>query len=265
MAAQRIRLVACIGTRSSPDLVSHFLRHYRDIGVAEFLIILHADSLDERYSEVKARLREHGVSPVREIREYSARLKLEHTRAVVQENCEPQSWVIHADLDELQIYPGGLFPYLEERQRRGHAFARGRLIDRLAPGGELIEIRAQPSIWEQFPVQWPVTRRLAGGWDRKVCAARAAVPLSDGGCHAVAYGRRERWSYWRTHRLPRWREKQVEIHHFKWDATLPQRLRHKLEGSAGDLDRLHGPDFMDQYRRLHEHLARHGRIRIPMP
>jgi len=89
--------------------------------------------------------------------------------------------VIYADLDELEVYPGGLIPYLEERERCGQAFARGRLVDRLAANGELIEVKSAPTLWEQFPLCRPVTRHIVRGWDRKVCAARACVPIAGGG------------------------------------------------------------------------------------
>jgi len=256
-----IRLVACIGTQSNPFLVSHFMHHYRALGVGEFLIVLHSDRADRRDAEVRARLHACGIQPAREIQQYSARLKHQHCQEVVRHYCEPDSWVIYADLDELQVYPGGLIPYLDERERRGHSFARGSLIDRLAPNGELIELQAQPSLWEQFPICAPVTREIVGGWDHKVCAARACVPIVDGGSHSVSYGYGAQWNYWLTHVRPRWRERRVEIHHFKWDSTLPHRVRNKLEGAGGDLDRWHGSEFMDEYRRLDEHLRRHGRIR----
>jgi len=90
VAAHTVRLVACLGTKSSPHLVSHFLRHYHDLGVAEFLIVLHADRGDRQAMEVKARLREWRIEPIREIEEYSAKLKHEHCTAVVRERCEPQ-------------------------------------------------------------------------------------------------------------------------------------------------------------------------------
>jgi hypothetical protein len=39
-------------------------------------------------------------------------------------------------------------------------------------------------------------------------------------------------------------------------------VREKLEGRGGDLDRWHGKSFIDEYRRLDEHLMRYGRIKV---
>ena len=264
MAPGPIHLVTCIGVKSSPHLIAHFLEHYHTLGIGRFLVILHAEKADPRADEAKQLLARWDIRPLREIEEFSAKLKLRHVTEVIREHCEPQTWVVHADVDELQVYPGGLIPYLEDCERRGHAFARGRIVDRLAPGGELIEIRPSPTLWEQFPACARVTQTLIQAWDRKVCAARASVPIADGGAHSVSYGyeRRPIWNYRLTHYLPRWRERRIEIHHFKWDATLPQRVREKLDGLGGDLDRWHGAGFLREYRTLDAHLKRFGRISI---
>jgi|SRR6185369_2531188 hypothetical protein len=262
MSLPPIRLVACIGVKSSPHLLTHFLEHYRRLGVDEFLIVLHAERGDARAEAAKERLAQAGIRPVREVEEYSATLKLAYTTEVVRRYCEPESWVVYADLDELQLYPDGLRAYLGERERRGHSFARGRLIDRLSDSGALVEIQPEPSLWEQFPRSASVTRGLLGGWDRKVCAARATVPIADGGAHAVRYGRAPRCDYRLTHYLPRFGERRIAIHHFKWDATLPQRVREKIEGRGGDLDRWHADGFMREYRRLDARLRRDGCIRL---
>ena len=75
----------------------------------------------------------------------------------------------------------------------------------------------------------------------------------------MRYGRAPRWDYRLTHYLPRLGDRRIAIHHFKWDATLPQRVREKIEGQGGDLDRWHGDGFIREYRRLDEHLRRDGR------
>jgi len=257
-----IRLAACVGIKSSPHLLTHFLEHYRRVGIDEFLLVLHAERGDPRADAARQRLAAAGVQPVREVEQYSATLKLTYLTELVGRHCEPQSWVVYADLDEFQLYPDGLRSHLGWCERRGHRFVRGRLVDRLTTDGTLAEIQTHPSLSEQFPRSTSVTRAVLGGWDRKVCAAKATVPLGDGGAHTVRYGHARRWDYWLTHYAPRWGDRRIAIHHFKWDATLPQRVREKVEGCGGDLDRWHGGRFMHEYRRLDEQLRRDGRIRV---
>ena len=87
-----------------------------------------------------------------------------------------------------------------------------------------------------------------------------AVRLADGGAHAVDFGLTPVLNYRFTHGWPRRGDHELEIHHFKWDATLPSRVREKLAAAGGDCDATEGPGYLDEYRRLERHLREHGRI-----
>jgi hypothetical protein len=248
--------------KSPAALLAHFVEHYRGLGVRDFLLIFHAAPGDSRRDLMRRLLADLAIEPVLEIADYSAARKLRHYGEVVRRHCAPEEWVLYADIDELQAYPTDLGTFLDERSRRGHRFVRGRLVDRLASGGELAEIRAGLPIWDQFPERAALTTTLTGGWDRKVCAARASVPLGDGGGHAVDFGLSPGLNYRLTHGWPRWGDRVIEIHHFKWDATLPRRVEEKLMAAGGDHDAAEGPAYIEEYRRLDRHLREHGRIRL---
>jgi hypothetical protein len=256
------RLVACVGVKSPLALLDHFVDHYRRLGVGGFLLVLHAAPGDSRREPMRQRLSELGVEPALEIADYSAARKLAHFRDLVRRHCAPEEWVVYADVDELQAYPADLPSFLEERGRRGRRFVRGHMIDRIGPGGELVEMRVDLPLWQQFPGQVCLTASLTGGWDRKVCAARAAVSLSDGGAHAIDFGLTPGLNYRLTHRWPRRGDPSIEIHHFKWDSTLPDRVSEKLQAAGGDHDAAEGPAYIEEYRRLDRHLREHGRIRL---
>ena len=256
------RLIACVGVKSPLALIDHFVDHYRRLGVGEFLLLFHAAPGDPRREPMRQRLEELGIEPALEIASYSAARKLGHFRDLVRRRCSPQDWVVYADIDELQTYPVELPEFLEERERRRHRFVRGQMIDRLAVGGELVEMRAGASIWDQFPERARLTASLTGGWDRKVCVARASLTLGDGGAHAIDFGLTPGLNYRLTHQWPRFGDRTIEIHHFKWDATLPGRVTEKLQAAAGDHDAAEGPAYIEEYRRLDRHLREHGRIRL---
>lgn len=262
MGAAVINLVSCIGVKTDIPILRHFLDHYHLLGVDRPLIILHAPPGDARVESFFDVLRERRIDPVRVTPEYSARLKKTYSREVVDEHCGPEDWVIYADLDEFQLYPEPLRGFLETCDDQGFDFVRGRLVDRIAAGGELRRIEAAPSLWDQFPFVAPVTRAIGGGWDRKVCAARARIPIAEGGTHAVDYGFGTAKNYQLTHRDPKSHPDAIEIHHFKWDATLRRRVADKLSASGGDLDSLHGPEFIDEYRTLLRHIDRYGGLRV---
>ena len=260
-----IRLVSVIGVKAPRPLVGHFLDHYRDQGVDDILVVLHAPPGDCRFEAMRALLEKRGIRPVQKIGEYSAKIKKAIFEEIVARLCAPDDWVVYADVDELQVYPADIPSFLAAREQFGHRFVRGRMVDRIADGGELLEIREEPSLQEQFPLSADIGHRICGAWDRKVCAAKARVPLSDGGAHAVDHGfPRVGWNYRWTHRMPWRREPTIEILHFKWDATLAQRLHDKLAGIGGDVDYRDGPGFMREYRALADHLDRHGgRLEVP--
>ena len=261
-ATIRPRLVACIGVKSPLALLDHFVDHYRRLGIGDFLLVFHAAPGDPRREPMRERLSELGIEPVLEIASFSAARKLAHFQAVIPRHCAPEDWVVYADVDELQTYPADLPAFLGERERRGHRYVRGHLVDRLAAGGELAEVRPDRPIWDQFPERARLTASLTGGWDRKVCAARAGLVLSDGGAHAIDFGLSAGLNYRLTHGLPRRGDQAIEIHHFKWDATLPRRVSEKLQSAGGDHDAAEGPAYIEEYRRLDRHLREHGRIRL---
>ena len=214
---------------------------------------------------MRALLQSRGVQPIQEIAEYSAKIKKASFESIARRLCAPDDWVLYADVDELQVYPVSIPSFLAEVEREGHCFVRGRMIDRIANNGELGEILEKPTLQDQFPRSARIGHIVCGAWERKVCAAKATVPLRDGGPHAVDHGfRSARWNYRWTHQMPWRREPTIDILHFKWDATLPQRLRDKLAGTGGDFDCRDGREFMQEYRSLAHHLERHGgRLEVP--
>jgi hypothetical protein len=260
VTSQRINLICHFGATSGPELAHHYLDHYHRLGVDRFLFIVHGDGGDQRTRDVLGALAAYGVQPVLTVDSFSVKLKLDRYNAVLNEQCGDAEWVIYADADELHVYPAALHEFAAALEQRGEAYATGAFHDRTAQGGELAPIRAAPSIWEQFPYVLPVTESITGGWTRKVCLVRAGWRLAEGGAHALSFGAGAVADYARTHADQR--TKQVEIHHFKWDQGLLFRLGNKLSGSSGDLDRVHGPEFMDEYERLATHLERQSRLAL---
>jgi hypothetical protein len=72
------------------------------------------------------------------------------------------------------------------------------------------------SIWETFPRAYSVGPSLAGSSSQKVALARGGIQLS-GGNHFPRF--RALYKTFTT---------LIPIHHFKWDATLIERLRYRV-------------------------------------
>jgi hypothetical protein len=181
--------------------------------------------------------------------------------AVVRAYCKLDDWVLYADADELQVYPDELHAFAANLEAQGRDFVTGRFVDRIAPDGDLAEIQSDVSIWAQFPCAARVTEQLMHGETRKVCMARASRPIGDGGAHTVRFTHRYGDNLRRTY-ASAWGAPPVEVHHFKWDASLVERLDNKLTGRGGDRDAAHGKGFIWQYRQLAQHVAMSGRVQV---
>lgn len=255
-----VSLVSCVGVKSGTELLIHFLDYYESLDVDRFLIILHTPRGDDRNPVFREILKSRDITPVEEIPIYSARIKMTRSKRVVEKYCSANDWVLYADLDEFQLYPKQLKNVLDECENANYDFVRGRLVDRIAPNGKLKKIYSKPSLWEQFPYKAYCTANIMGGWDHKVCVAKSKIKFSDGGNHAIDYGYSEQKNYEISHNKINTYPDLIEIHHFKWDSTLMQRVKEKLSRAGGDLDSVHGNSFIKEYLRLKQHIEQYGYV-----
>lgn len=256
----RVFLASPIGVSSGAHLLGHFLQHYRRLGVDEFILVLHAEASDSRAEDMIDIMARHGITPRLQITEFNTRLKLERYRALVGEYCQPEDWVVYADMDEFHAYPSAIHELLAGCDAAGYRFVRGRMRDRLAAGGQLQPMQTSRSLWEQYPFRASVTARIRQGWDLKVCAAKADVIFDEGGMHCLAYGHDRLRNYQLTYLDSSGFPGLVDIDHFAWDDTLLTRINRKLAGLGGDSDSTDDPVVMGEYERVRAHLLAHGSI-----
>lgn len=255
-----LKLICHMSSTTAPALISHFIRHYKNAGVDKFLIIFH--EADGHAFRAKNILKSHNIDPVMIVEDYSASIKARRVEKIKARYVSPDDWVIYADVDEFQVYPEKLSGLLRKCDRMGYDALPGVFVDRVAIKGELKEVTESPSVWEQYPYRANVTSELSGGWTRKICVARASVPLNYTGAHTRLYDCGVHREYKTTYLDCRnWPEK-TEIHHFKWDATLIPRLQNKLNGLAGDRDAIDGESFIQEYFHLYQHILDNNRISI---
>lgn len=216
-----IHLVFTVG--SDFKLLPHFLRHYRSIGVYSILPIIH-----DRHNvseAVRSILDLYHVS-IAQVwsEEFSETLKHRYERSVVIVRCKPSDWVIYADLDEFQQYPLEIETHIDVCERRGIHYLEGRMLDRISSTGELTPIDFKTSLEDQYPLGGYITRGIMGAWDKKIVAARASVDI--GGGHHVSLDQRGRPSKYCPDLSPE--SKGIIVHHFKWDATVLNRMRRHI-------------------------------------
>jgi hypothetical protein len=194
-------------------LLTHFVRHYATLGFTDIVIAasdlcrdidwfairdaagtgtLHVEPL---YQGVFDNGRDTGV--------------LNGLKARYVE--DGHEWSAQADLDEFYEYP---LPLAELAATAGDAnCVQGFFVDRIAADGSLPPIRDDIPIAEQFPVETRITKRILGGYDRKLMLSR--------GFHCLARGH---------HTMPEERvfSRNGRVLHYKWNAVVLDHLAERL-------------------------------------
>lgn len=220
------------------DLLPQFVEHYRNLGVERFLLSLHIDpTMDAaqaaaekaRFEATLARL---GIDEAYYFEGTFDAVPFYNHQADMQARfAAPDDWVVWADSDEFQLYPAPLASIVAQLEKHDVHYMGGVFVDRVAADGSLPPFDPARSVWEQFPVACLVTKDLAKGDTKKVVLARGWVQISHGS-HVPSI---ERPLHSAALRIPREKYPQlrtaygrVQVHHFKWDASVIERLRQRV-------------------------------------
>jgi hypothetical protein len=240
-----LHLLTCIGGNNIA-LARQFFDHYKELGVQNFIVILHYNNFSE-LEENLLLLKSLAVSPVVTWRmPFDVNLsQVIRATAIATADIGSDDWVVLADLDEFQIYPSSIELVIEKCEISGFDYIIGKFVDRIAADGTLPEIDPIGSVWNQFPVCCHISRDLLGATDIKVVCCKAGLIPGEGN-HRVAGGKRGA-------------QCKVEIHHFKWDRTVKIRLEARYEHYRNI-----GIPWAGESLRFLRHFKKHGRISVPM-
>lgn len=269
-----IRLVSCVGVELELPHLSHFIRHYRDLGIppSHMHILLNTtDEASPRLAAAKTLLAEEGVEDVREwIATYTSDSMWAQRRQLQQEVAEPGDWIVSADVDEFHQYPAPLQEICRYCLSKGYNCVQGFMIDRLADNGELVEVRETPELARQFPVEAEVLLALAGLGDHhgttgttKLMLFRQDVlpsrgghnPWKDGGTPHFLAG--AKLSTFRQVNFPHSRFRYpFRVDHYNWTSTRKKTLEKRVATPGVS------PAGMELSTKLINYLHQHGRIRL---
>jgi tetratricopeptide repeat protein len=212
------KIFAVVSVRNGGlELLPHWLEHYTKLGADELLVGVFEDVGQSVHAELD-RLRQRWR--FRTFPQYwGSAVEAEHysqrQTGLRLAGALPETWILHTDLDELQVYPAPPRQVADEAGRKGIKVIGGLLCDRVAADGALPMVTPVPSIWEQFPVDCGMTRQITRGKREKVMMARFSVQVSVG--HHVAFNE---WSA-----APIGSAADYRVAHFKWHGDLIDRLR----------------------------------------
>jgi tetratricopeptide (TPR) repeat protein len=204
------------------ELLPHWLEHYTRLGVDQILVGVFDDVSGPSAEEMERcagkwkfhRFAQHwGV--VSEAEHYSQR-----QTGCRQAGALPGTWIMHTDLDELHEYPAPIHQIIAAAREKQINAIYGRLVDRVAADGSMPPVQAEPPLWQQFPVECDLTRRITKGMTRKVMMARFSVLVNAGHHDALNEP---------PGAVPIGTEQDYRVAHFKWHGDVINRMRWGLQ------------------------------------
>jgi hypothetical protein len=200
-----------------------FVHHYRDLGVERFLLTLQLEpdarlaAKDTEFARFRETLAGLGIREAwRWEHSFGAPALVRFQDELVTEYLKPDDWIVWCDSDEFQVYPAHLAEMTAQCAALKVTFVRGVFIDRVAADYSLPAFDGHTPIGDTFPRMCNVTTTVVAGDPRKVVLTRGDVKVI-GGKHYV-----------RDHSNPKTIAGWVQVHHFKWDAMVLERLRYRV-------------------------------------
>ena len=219
-----IRLVTVIG--HGVELLPHFINHYIT-QVDEINIVVYESSIFPNLtSEIESLILEYeNVNIVKTIKDRVFDWENVTKLYNMISNKHPNDWWVVADIDEFHLYPNDSLRYvINECEYDGYEIVRGGFIDRIGADGEFVELEDTTSIWEQFPNAGFFRYQMSKANPNKICIMKGRIELTNGQHYAKIDGQTTwKWQGW-NHPLinPHYT---VQVHHFKWDNTVIERIR----------------------------------------
>lgn len=222
------KLVTIVGQRT--DILKHQLNHYKDL-VSEMHIGIfenfNSEPITEKVLEItkdynvkifhrKQRKPYSGA----EVTKFYNDIKLLH----------PNDWWIVADDDEFQVYSKDIELIIDECEDKKHKFVAGGFIDRVGRDGKFEKIEEEMNIWERFPIACSFRNKYSNACSNKITLCKGDVSLGEGQ-HFVWIDNIEiniKNKIWENKYLYPKEKNFTQVHHFKWDSTVVNRLHDRL-------------------------------------
>ena len=210
-----IFLRSTFGVHRDLLLVPHFIRHYINLGVQNFLFVLHAQSLNCRQlEEAMEILHEFDIEPA-EIwitENWNTGENMHKHRALTAE-LPQEAWILSSDIDEFHQYPSPLFEFVDQLSEANQNAVRGRLVERVAKDFRLHRLKSDMDIHLQFPCEVS----FGIGNPGKIMLHRNYLRTTPGH-HAVDSDSEQYTNYF---------PQVLKVAHFKWFEGVEKKYTHR--------------------------------------
>ena len=241
---QDLNLVTVVGHNIT--MLPHMLKYYQQFVEKKniFIVVYRQNENDGILQEIE----NLGLTPYKVVTE--PKFHWEKVTELYNEvkMTKPNDWWIVSDDDEIQIYPKPIEEMIDECEVKGWEFITGGFLDRIGEDGNFPIVDSETNIWEVFPYSGFFRYPLSGSCPNKVCVMKGKIQITNGQHYAHIDGK-DVWGEEGVHhplRYPPGRgEGFVQVHHFKWDSTVLERLK---EVSETEEDYT----FWKEYKKMYE-------------
>ena len=241
---QNLNLVTVVGHNIT--MLPHMLKYYQQFVDEKniFIVVYRQDENDGILEQIE----ELGLTPYKVVTE--PKFHWEKVTELYNEvkMTKPNDWWIVSDDDEIQIYPKPIDEMIDECEIKGWEFITGGFIDRIGENGSFPFVDSNTNIWETFPYAGFFRYPLSGACPNKVCIMKGKIEITNGQHYAHIDGKDVWGEEGVNHPLrypPGRGEGFVQVHHFKWDSTVLERLK---EVSETEEDYT----FWKEYKKMYE-------------
>ena len=239
---QKINLVTVVGHNIT--MLPHMLEHYKNIVDEIYVVVYRQHENDGILDEIKSL----GITPHKVVTE--EKFNWERVTQLYNEikRTKPNEWWVVSDDDEFHIYPKPIREMISECEENGWEFITGGFLDRIGENGEFPLVTNETNIWKQFPLAGYFRYPMSGACPNKVCVMKGSVDVTSGQHYAII----NEEHVWGTEgvkhslRYPIGRgEGFIQVHHFKWDSTVLERLKEVSETEKNY-------SFWEEYRKMYK-------------
>ncbi len=242
-----LHLSCCIGVDCDNILIPYFLNHYKNMGVNNFIIILHTYKKDENMDRSISYLNHFGIKNIC-IWEgiWDGIVKEKKLREKEKKEVKCGEWIITADIDEFHTYKNykNARHLIGKCDRLGYNCVGGVLIDRLSADGSINKIDPELSLWSQFPIKSFVTKDiLKAEYKKAMLYKKGIIPIAQGH-HGISI---------KSDLKPKIYPHPFEVHHFKWFHGIEEKM-----GNRKNLLKLKNQNWWKESERFLEYFSKNN-------
>ncbi len=239
------KLVTVAGHRT--NTLWHHLDYYKDKVSDIFLVVYeNKDSTKNLKEEIAEIAKEFGIE-IHSVKTHRPFDWNEVTRLYNKTKMLfPNDWWEVADDDEFHIHSLNVEDIIEECDMNGWEIVRGGFIDRIGWDGEFVEINNNENIFRKFPLAGFFRYPLSGACPNKVTLCKGNIEVSSGQHYAVIDGETTwKWRGWNHPLIAPTERYNTQVHHFKWDKTVLQRLQ-----DVANVGQVYA--YSEEYKKMYE-------------